>query len=841
MKNLKKNYLPFLLTLFLKTIAARSNNEYQEGCLYKKFPDLYPHRRVCNSEDEDLSICRAETDFDYMEIRISSENWSSAILEAWLLQIVLSEILDVPTTIETGIWNNTAMNFYHPDNIFSPNRIGNDWSGLETASRLVDCRLAPKDVSNYKPCMHIITEVWDYSHREVFQQHVKNGDVELPQGLGALVQEGWYIPRFTAERDSSLLSYLGLVGKREKLAARFPRPTTWADYCALDSVNHCTETDLVAQRLPSKHEESRMFVENAFLGYFHNTSENDCTLNPDNCTGHIADYACGWSSYVGPQTHHLNIPLKSDGPEGSARGYSASQMIDIWKAANATSTDVIMMWWEPDALYQEFLGTGAEFMRVALPPPTQDCARHRVPTVDRCHEEFERRVGDARGACEMESHNLQKVISSSFALGEEEPIGIQSPAHQVLKSFSITELQINELFDYWIQDEDKDPRQAICNWVGNNLDYIQDLIPKTYPRKLTVQSENSPLQTIALILGLVALAVVLVTIYLVYRKRHHRVMVFAQVEFIFILLAGLLIIAVGAIMVAIPPANPICVSVIWLINLGYTLELVPLIVKVSAINRLMNAAKKLKRVIVRKTYLFGTVTFLIMLMTIYLCLWTGLDPPVKTYEYDMEKNQVTACPFCSSDHMVWYYISEGWNTFLLLCATVLAFQMRHVRQDFNESQTLAIMIYSHFFFVVFRLISFFLSSSVSRSILTPCLSLMYSLDAIATVFIYYVPKIIKNPQQPLNSRSSIRESTVYTSSDFKNKCRHCGMPFQSEDLLIYHKKDDASSDDEPAWCSTVEGITNNNAKDPTEPADCACHSDEEQMGQNKRCGKVLVN
>jgi hypothetical protein len=76
--------------------------------------------RVCNSEDgpdaADLGHCRVPYEgLDYMEIRIHNQNWESVFFESWVLQILLSEMLDVPVTIETGS-PGVNNNFYQPQN-----------------------------------------------------------------------------------------------------------------------------------------------------------------------------------------------------------------------------------------------------------------------------------------------------------------------------------------------------------------------------------------------------------------------------------------------------------------------------------------------------------------------------------------------------------------------------------------------------------------------------------------------------------------------------------------------------------------------------------------------------
>jgi len=94
------------------------------------------------------------------------------------------------------------------------------------------------------------------------------------------------------------MSYFGLQGEenRQKLADLCLRPTTWKQYCEEVSPSNCTIPDETAQRAPEvEDEEDRMFVDGLYTGHFRKTEENDCETYPHNCTGHIADYPCGWS------------------------------------------------------------------------------------------------------------------------------------------------------------------------------------------------------------------------------------------------------------------------------------------------------------------------------------------------------------------------------------------------------------------------------------------------------------------------------------------------------------------------------------------------------------------
>ena len=230
-----------------------------------------------------------------------------------------------------------------------------------------------------------------------------------------------------------------------------------------------------------------------------------------------------------------------------------------------------------------------------------------------------------------------------------------------------------------------------------------------------------------------------------------------------------MLIGFGAIIVGLPPSTASCATAIWFINLGYTLELVPLIVKVAAVNRLMGAARQFRRIVLTRKTLFGAVFGISAMVSIFLLVWTIVDPPNKNREYSLTNDVVTddmghsrtvvdVVYFCSSDSLVWDYIAVGWNGILLLCATVLAVQTRTVQKDFNESQTLAFLIYSHFLFVALRLIVLLLSSgnssTVNEATLSGLRSLIFSVDTMATIIIYFLPKFLASNNDPNRSMLS---------------------------------------------------------------------------------------
>jgi hypothetical protein len=299
-----------------------ANNPYSSGCLYaSQVPGWESKWRVCNSQDpvELRGVICAEPEFDYMEIRVVDGDWPSIQAMSWIAQIMLSELVGVPTSIETGNFD-YVRNFYNVEG-------RNDYGWSENSMPVVDasngtifdkyrgdCRAVTQSADNYEYCGHFLPEYWWATNTWV-QDAVSNGLLEPTQGVGLLGNEGWFVTKFTTDIDPSVIGYFGLRGEdsRRKLAELFLYPTTWKEYCDEVSANNCTRPDDVAKRYPdaSQEEEDKYFAEELFTGHFRATEASDCDTFPQNCTGHAANYPCDWFSMMLSHIYHLDIPLNA--------------------------------------------------------------------------------------------------------------------------------------------------------------------------------------------------------------------------------------------------------------------------------------------------------------------------------------------------------------------------------------------------------------------------------------------------------------------------------------------------------------------------------------------------
>jgi hypothetical protein len=177
-------------------------NPFERGCLYNRLPG-WTKKRVCNSEDPPLAaemgLCDEPVFDEYMEVRIASGNWESIFFNAWLVQILLSEVLGVPTTLEPGS-PNVRIAFYESTGAVEYGILQHE-KAFDNADRFTDCSvlleqnrevmlLEDKAAADklYQPCAHVVPEFWD-SEGEWALTSVNNGTMEPTDELGVLARE----------------------------------------------------------------------------------------------------------------------------------------------------------------------------------------------------------------------------------------------------------------------------------------------------------------------------------------------------------------------------------------------------------------------------------------------------------------------------------------------------------------------------------------------------------------------------------------------------------------------------------------------------------------------------
>ena len=460
------------------------SNPYQQRCLDET---VY---RVCNSDDiarnaSEKGLCSLPPQ-NYPEIRLYQQNWETSIFQSWMYQILLMEVVGVPTTIGLRTGQTEKASFYSPTNTMEYGPVEYPYHALDKANRVPgnDCRLTSED------CAQLLMEEWG----SAYEPFVENETIAPPVSNGQIAKFGLYIPTYTARLFPDMAIYFGLRGEanREKVAGIFKRPQTWQQFCEEVSATNCTTPDKTAQRGPANSKEAGMYyLKGQYQGYFRATSKNDCSNGEGTCTGHVVGAPCTWNSYLESQLYWNDIiGLAHDGPVAPSGSYNATTMYQVWRAANATRSHVIMAWYSPELLFEEFFGTDYTFQEVSLPAPTSLCLANRPSFEEKCSDSLLVRRGDPAGSCASEPMGLVKLMASSFLHANDHLEEAEmSPAAELVKNFKASELDMNKIFNTWgkigVDQYGNDARTAVCNWVRENIEELKWFVPAGFPRVIS--------------------------------------------------------------------------------------------------------------------------------------------------------------------------------------------------------------------------------------------------------------------------------------------------------------------------------------------------------------------
>ena len=212
-------------------------------------------------------------------------------------------------------------------------------------------------------------------------------------------------------------------------------------------------------------------------------------------------------------------------------------------------------------------------------------------------------------------------------------------------------------------------------------------------------------------------------------------------------------------------------------RIGYTLGLVPTLIKLSTINKLMRAGTRFQRADIDKIKFKRIMIIASILLVLYLTMWTIFDIPCPKNDYRLSKdtNLVTVYTGCASSSFWWEILALSYEAMLLIAITVLTFFSRGVIEELNESRSLSFMVYSHFLFLVMRVLLLLLMSSdmIPNALYVRIASLLISSDTLVALSVYFFPKFY----------------TVFTASQYYRSKRSIHMKSRKNQL---NKKDSST-------------------------------------------------
>ena len=239
---------------------------------------------------------------------------------------------------------------------------------------------------------------------------------------------------------------------------------------------------------------------------------------------------------------------------------------------------------------------------------------------------------------------------------------------------------------------------------------------------------------------------------------------------------------------------PSCVASEWFILMGYTMILLPILIKVAAINKITQHSRRLKNVDIdlKKLILYPLYTLGLVILP-YLITWTCLDhsKPIEVLSFEdgvFGSNTINVLTYCSSVSNVWNYGTYVWHGFLLCSTCIIALQSLYVNvsAEMDESKKICYMVYSQFIFLMLRAGVPFLMKQheYALSHMQGIISLLLSLDVITMLLIYMGPILLSLVYPNLMQQSSSSMKSNNSSIRVVNKSLRESRKLQQDSVKI---------------------------------------------------------
>jgi len=284
--------------------------------------------------------------------------------------------------------------------------------------------------------------------------------------------------------------------------------------------------------------------------------------------------------------------------------------------------------------------------------------------------------------------------------------------------------------------------------------------------------------TLSILSGLGILACVVILIIL-YFQRNSKVITSATWQFLILMMAGA-ILGYGSIFTWIGyPKRYLCALRIWLPPMAFIIILAPLLAKTWRLHRIFTLRHW--KVAPIPLWKLTVITCVLILGQIIICiLWISLgtiDPALKDDKKDRRYTYAT-CGTSKSNHIL-TYVTFGYLGVLVVVGAYLAFRVRKLPRDFNESRWIGFSIYNTLLFSVIILI---LGYSLKDFPVTVLILICICTIAVPTGVVCFMmaPKLWDLLRHPERRSGSQPGSTPKSGEDTSVALRTLGASMRSE-------------------------------------------------------------
>jgi len=188
-----------------------------------------------------------------------------------------------------------------------------------------------------------------------------------------------------------------------------------------------------------------------------------------------------------------------------------------------------------------------------------------------------------------------------------------------------------------------------------------------------------------------------------YVERDHAVIKSSTPNFLQLVSIGSIMASVGCLALLSQDSAMACSASTWLINFAFLFMFGALIIKTYRIYKIFNM-KKLKIAAITQLSLLRWLCYLLLIELTIRIISEGISPfHLQAYATatDADWTYTTACDSTYATYFL--VVSFGYKAVLLLFGIFLAFQVKDVEKNFNESKLLGLCIYNCAFLTVVAL------------------------------------------------------------------------------------------------------------------------------------------
>jgi hypothetical protein len=282
-----------------------------------------------------------------------------------------------------------------------------------------------------------------------------------------------------------------------------------------------------------------------------------------------------------------------------------------------------------------------------------------------------------------------------------------------------------------------------------------------------------------------------------------------QPLFLVVVCAGVFIIGLSIIPISIDDGiaseracDMACMSIPWLLSMGFVLEMSALIAKLWRINKLFDSG--FRRVVIRERDVLAPFAILMITNVTLLAAWTVVDPLRWERTYIEPWFSYGACRTNGAVGPVMFGLVAAVNILALSLTCYQAYRARNISDEFSESKRIGIALFSWFQLLIVGVPVIFLidqDNVIARYFIVVSLIFLLSMAMLLLIFVPIMVQLQKFSHG--GTASTAQSSTGRRTSSFA-----AAQVGRTRISGIYEAKDSWSaseSRDDPVWIHNVHG------------------------------------